>query len=174
MSATTQGAPPPGTMPLTINIQYVKDMSFEVPGAPGVYMQPQGQPQVNLNLDVQASRLDPNQHVYEVSLVIRAEAKQTQPPGANGQPAAPVDDSAPTLFLAELTFAGVFSVGTVPEETIEPLLLVEAPRLLFPFARNILADITRDGGFPPVFLQPLDFVALWQSRRAGGQPVGQA
>ncbi len=175
MSGTTQGAPPPGSMPLTINIQYVKDISFEVPGAPGVYMQPQGQPQVNLNLDVQASRLDPNQHVYEVSLVIRAEAKQTPAPGPNGptpgpngQAPGPVDESAPTLFVAELTFAGVFTLGGVAENAIEPLLLVEAPRLLFPFARNILADITRDGGFPPVFLQPLDFVALWQSRRASG------
>ncbi|MSP04036.1 MAG: protein-export chaperone SecB [Acetobacteraceae bacterium] len=169
MSVTTQpGAPPAGAIPLTINIQYAKDVSFEVPGAPGVYMQPQGQPQVNLNLDVQASRLDPNQQIYEVSLVIRAEAKQTAPPGPNGQAPAPVDESAPTLFVAELTFAGVFTLGAVPENTVEPLLLVEAPRLLFPFARNILADITRDGGFPPVFLQPLDFVALWQSRRAGG------
>jgi len=161
-------------MPLTINVQYVKDLSFEVPGAPAVYMQPQGQPQVNLNLDVQASRLDPNQHVYEVSLVIKAEAKQTPAPSGNGQPAGPVGDSAPTLFIAELTFAGVFSLGEVGQEMIEPLLLVEAPRLLFPFARNILADVTRDGGFPPVLLQPLDFVALWQSRRAGGQPQPQA
>lgn len=169
MSGTPQGGPPPGTMPLTINIQYVKDLSFEVPGAPAVYMQPQGQPQVNLNLDVQASRLDPNHHVYEVSLVIRAEAKQTQAPGGNGQPAAPAAADAPTLFIAELTFAGVFTLGNVPENTVEPLLLVEAPRLLFPFARNILADVTRDGGFPPVFLQPLDFVALWQTRRGSVQ-----
>jgi len=173
-------APPPGanqTMPLTINIQYVKDLSFEVPGAPGIYMQPQGQPQVNLNLDVQAARLDPNQHVYEVALVIRAEAKQTPPAGPNGQAPAPVGDSAPALFIAELTFAGVFTLGDVPENTVEPLLLVEAPRLLFPFARNILAEVTRDGGFPPVLLQPLDFVALWQSRRgaaAGQQPIAQA
>ncbi len=172
-------APPPAspsganqTMPLTINIQYVKDLSFEVPGAPGIYMQPQGQPQVNLNLDVQASRLDPNQHVYEVSLVIRAEAKQTPPAGPNGQAPTPVSDSAPALFIAELTFAGVFTLGTVPDNAIEPLLLVEAPRLLFPFARNILADVTRDGGFPPVMLQPLDFVALWQSRRAGAPLPG--
>ena len=178
MSDTTQGTtqdmPQPGTMPLTINVQYVKDLSFEVPGAPAVYMQPQGQPQVNLNLDVQASRLDPNQHVYEVSLVIKAEAKQTPAPSGNGQPAGPVGESAPTLFIAELTFAGVFSLGEVAQEVIEPLLLVEAPRLLFPFARNILADVTRDGGFPPVLLQPLDFVALWQSRRAGDQPQAQA
>ena len=172
MSGTAPSAGPLGanqTMPLTINIQYVKDLSFEVPGAPGIYMQPQGQPQVNLNLDVQAGRLDPNQHVYEVSLVIRAEAKQT-PPTANGQAPAPVSDSAPALFIAELTYAGVFSLGNVPENPIEPLLLVEAPRLLFPFARNILAEVTRDGGFPPVLLQPLDFVALWQSRRGAAQP----
>ena len=175
-------APPAGasqTMPLTINIQYVKDLSFEVPGAPGIYMQPQGQPQVNLNLDVQAGRLDPNQHVYEVSLVIRAEARQTPAPnpalGANGQAPAPVSDTAPALFIAELTYAGVFTLGNVPENTIEPLLLVEAPRLLFPFARNILAEVTRDGGFPPVLLQPLDFVALWQSRRgAVQQPAANA
>jgi preprotein translocase subunit SecB len=172
-------APPLGvnqTMPLTVNIQYVKDLSLEVPGAPGIYMQPQGQPQVNLNLDVQALRLDPDQHVYEVALVIRAEAKQTPPPGPNGQaapPAAPSAATGPSLFIAELTYAGVFTLGQLAENLIEPLLLVEAPRLLFPFARNILADVTRDGGFPPVLLQPIDFVALWQSRRnqAGAGPT---
>jgi len=172
-------APPPGasqTMPLVVNIQYVKDLSFEVPGAPAVYMQPQGQPQVNLNLDVQANRLDPNQHVYEVSLVIRAEAKQTPAAGPNGAAPPAADANAPMLFMAELTYAGVFTLGAVQDNLVEPLLLVEAPRLLFPFARNILAEITRDGGFPPVLLQPLDFVALWQSRRAaaGQQPIAQA
>ncbi len=173
MSGTApQSGPPAGasqTMPLTINVQYVKDLSFEVPGAPGIYMQAQGQPQVNLNLDVQASRLDQNQHIYEVALVIRADAKQTPAPGPNGQAPAPVGPDAPSLFIAELTFAGVFTLGSVPDNVIEPLLLVEAPRLLFPFARNILAEVTRDGGFPPVLLQPLDFVALWQSRRAATQ-----
>ena len=70
------------------------------------------------------------------------------------------------VFLAELAYAGVFTLSGLPENTVEPVLLVECPRILFPFARNILADVTRDGGFPPVLLQPIDFVSLWQQRRA--------
>ena len=69
------------------------------------------------------------------------------------------------MFLAELSYAGVFTLSGLPAETVEPVLLVECPRILFPFARNILADVTRDGGFPPVLVQPIDFLALWQSRR---------
>jgi preprotein translocase subunit SecB len=70
------------------------------------------------------------------------------------------------VFLAELSYGGIFTLTGVPDNAIEPILLVECPRILFPFARNILADVTRDGGFPPVLLQPIDFVALWQNRRA--------
>ena len=80
----------------------------------------------------------------------------------NGQSAA----VPPTVFVAELTYAGVFTLTGLPDNAVEPVLLVECPRILFPFARNILADVTRDGGFPPVLLQPIDFVALWQARRA--------
>ena len=72
----------------------------------------------------------------------------------------------PTVFVAELTYAGVFTLTGLPDNAVEPVLLVECPRILFPFARNILSDVTRDGGFPPVLLQPIDFVALWQARRA--------
>jgi preprotein translocase subunit SecB len=74
-------------------------------------------------------------------------------------------------FIAELTYCGIFTIS-VPQEHLEPVLLVECPRLLFPFARNILADVTREGGFPPVMLNPIDFVQLWQNRRT--QPVGNA
>jgi preprotein translocase subunit SecB len=74
-----------------------------------------------------------------------------------------------TVFVAELTYAGVFTLSGLPDNAVEPVLLVECPRILFPFARNILADVTRDGGFPPVLLQPIDFVALWQARRAQAQ-----
>ncbi len=79
----------------------------------------------------------------------------------------------PTVFVAELTYAGVFTLSGLPDNAIEPVLLVECPRILFPFARNILSDVTRDGGFPPVLLQPIDFVALWQaaSRPGPGQPA---
>jgi preprotein translocase subunit SecB len=167
-SAPTTGAP--AAPPLVVNIQYVKDMSFEVPGAPGIYTQLRAAPQVNINLDVQARRIAPNQDSYEVAIVIRAEAHEQNPPapGTNGQaeaPPAPAHVQA-TVFVAELTYAGVFTLKGLAENAIEPVLLVECPRILFPFARNILADVTRDGGFPPVLLQPIDFVALWQARRA--------
>jgi preprotein translocase subunit SecB len=76
------------------------------------------------------------------------------------------------VFIAELQYAGVFTLNGVPPEAVEPLLLIECPRLLFPFARNVLSDVTREGGFPPVLLQPIDFVGLWQARRAAaGQPA---
>ncbi len=146
--------------PLVVNAQYVKDLSFEVPNAPEVFSNLRAQPNVNINLDVQARRLHEGQEVFEVTLQIRAEAVEA-PVAANGGPAA---DGKP-VFIAELAFCGVFTLNGVPEESVEPVLLVECPRLLFPYARNILADVTRDGGFPPVLLQPIDFVALWQSRR---------
>jgi preprotein translocase subunit SecB len=170
MSETTSSPQPTAqpVQPLTVNIQYVKDLSFEVPGAPQIYTQLRTQPQVSINLDVQARRVTEGQSVFEVAIMIRAEAHDG-PPQSNGQTAVP----APTVFVAELTYAGVFTLQGLPDNAIEPVLLVECPRILFPFARNILSDVTRDGGFPPVLLQPIDFVALWQSRRAqgGASPV---
>jgi len=164
----TKAAPAPAaaaTAPLVVNIQYVKDMSFEVPNAPRIFTMLRTQPQVQINLDVQARRITEGQSAFEVLLVIRAEAHEQQATAANGE--APVAPTAPqTVFVAELTYAGVFTLNNVPDNQVEPMLLVECPRLLFPYARNILADVTRDGGFPPVLLQPVDFVALWQSRRA--------
>lgn len=150
------GQPAP---PLQLNVQYTRDLSFEVPGAPEIFISLREQPRVDLSLDVQARPVQPGGNVYEVSLQIRADAKSGETP----------------CFIAELAYCGVFTVN-VPQEHLEPVLLVECPRLLFPFARNILAEVTRDGGFPPVMLAPIDFVALWQSRRQGAaqQPVGTA
>ena len=153
--------------PLVLNIQYTKDLSFEVPGAPEIYATLREPPRVDLQLDVQARPIEAGGNVYEIALQIRADAQ------AQGQ----------TCFIAELVYCGIFTINVAPEH-LEPVLLVECPRLLFPFARNILAEITRDGGFPPVMLQPIDFVALWQQRRGqeasrgempgGGTPVGNA
>ncbi len=177
MSETTPGPQDQAqTPPLMVNIQYVKDLSFEVPNAPAIYTQLRAQPQVNINLDVNARRLQENQHVYEVTLMIRAEAREPVQGAGNGQasdggPEAGSSASAPTVFVAELAYAGVFTLSNLPDNAIEPVLLVECPRILFPFARNILSDITREGGFPPVLLQPIDFVALWQGRR---QAQGEA
>jgi preprotein translocase subunit SecB len=131
------------------------------------------QPQVNIKLDVQARRVQEGQNVFEVALVIRAEAHEAPAAAPAGGQAAGNGQAAavpPTVFVAELTYAGVFTLNGLPENAIEPVLLVECPRILFPFARNILSDVTRDGGFPPVLLQPIDFVALWQARRAQAQP----
>lgn len=141
--------------PLVVNIQYVKDLSFEVPGAPGIYTTLRSPPRVDINLDVQARRIQEGQDVFEVVLAIRAEAKEATDTGTEGA----------RVFVAELAYGGVFTLTGIPEESVEPILLVECPRLLFPFARNVLSDVTREGGFPPVLLQPIDFVALWQSRR---------
>jgi preprotein translocase subunit SecB len=148
--------------PLVVNIQYTKDLSFEVPNAPSIYTILRSAPQVNINLDVQVRRIEENQPVFEVILAARAEATVVRPEGAaNGAEEKPM-----VVFIADLSYAGIFTLNGVPENQQEPILLVECPRLLFPFARNILADVTRDGGFPPVMLAPVDFLSLWQSRRA--------
>ncbi len=162
MSETDATPQPPQSAPLVVNIQYIKDLSFEVPGAPAVYTTLRTAPRVDINLDVQARRIQEGQNAFEVTLAIRAEASEPQTNGSTDAHA----DSSPRVFLAELAYSGVFTLSGLPENAIEPVLLVECPRVLFPFARNILADVTRDGGFPPVLLQPIDFVALWQSRRA--------
>ncbi len=170
MSETAPPAPP--QPPLNLNVQYTKDLSFEVPNAPAIYTMLRAAPAVNINLDVQVKRIQEDQTVFEVALAIRAEGTMPSPAtngGAEGKPA--------VVFIADLVYAGVFTLHGIPENQQEPVLLVECPRLLFPFARNILADVTRDGGFPPVLLGPIDFVGLWQSRRAqaaAAAPVANA
>lgn len=157
--APNGGAQPPQGQPqgpLLLNLQYTKDLSFEVPGAPEIFTTLREPPRIDLALDVQARPLQQGGNVFEVELQIRADAKVN---GADGKPQ--------TAFIAELAYCGIFTLNVEPN-LVEPLLLVECPRLLFPFARNILADVTRDGGFPPVLLSPIDFVALWQSRRGPG------
>src|SRR6516164_2655396 len=169
-----QGAVPP-PQPLLLNVQYTKDLSFELPGAPAIFTQLRQPPHVAINLDVQVQRLEEGGNVFEVGLAIRAEGTTVAPKSAGG-----TEEKPPVVFLADLVYAGVFTLNNVPENQQEPILLVECPRLLFPFARNILADVTRDGGIPPVLLGPIDFVGLWQQRRtaamaamgAGGTPNG--
>ena len=192
MSQTTDPtAATPGQQlpPLVVNVQYIKDLSFEVPNAPEIYATLRSQPSVAINLDVQARALQEGQSVFEVVLAVKAEARETpqatgQNAGQNGggqngggqngagqNGATPPAEGRP-VFIAELQYAGVFTLNGVPPDAVEPLLLIECPRLLFPFARSVLSDVTREGGFPPVLLQPIDFVGLWQSRRqaAGSAP----
>jgi preprotein translocase subunit SecB len=156
--------------PLMVNIQFVKDLSFEVPGAPEIYTTLRAAPQVQLNLDVQARALQEGGNVFEVTLLIRAEATEQGAAGGNG----PVGGTGRPVFIVELAYSGVFTLNGLPPDTVEPVLLVECPRLLFPFARNVLSDVTREGGFQPVLLQPIDFVSLWQSRRGMAQQPANA
>src|ERR1700692_3144 len=157
----SETAAAPAMPPLVVNVQYIKDLAFEVPGAPVIYTTLKAAPRVDINLDVQARRIQEGQNAFEVTLAIRAEASDV---ATNGRPA-----SGNRRCVAELSYSGVFTLPGIPENATEPVLLVECPRILFPFARNILADVTRDGGFPPVLLQPIDFMSLWQSRRAQEQ-----
>ena len=122
--------------------QYVKDLSFENPNAPAVY-QNQTQPQIDVQFNIGASQVGDD--VHEVVLKIEARAE------GDGQ----------TVFIVDLAYAGLFGIRNVPDEHVQPFLLGEAPRLLFPFARRVLADAVRDGGFPPLMLEPIDFAALY-------------
>ncbi|MXV44150.1 protein-export chaperone SecB [Saccharibacter sp. 17.LH.SD] len=158
----------PPNMPLAINLQYTKDLSFEVPHGAATFATLRNAPQVGVNIDVQANRIEQEQPVFEVSLSIRVEAMEPPAEGSN--------ETSRIVFLAELTYAAIVTLEGAPQDLVEPILLIEVPRLLFPYARAIISDITRDGGFPPVVLQPIDFAALWQAKREQNfpEPEGEA
>ncbi len=131
---------------LVVNAQYIKDLSFEAPTAPGIFsLLQQQQPELKVNVNVNAQPMQDK--VFEVELHIKAECK-------SGETVA---------FILELVYGGLFNIN-VPEENLRPVLLIECPRLMFPFARNILADCSRDGGFPPLMLGPVDFVRMYQEQ----------
>lgn len=127
--------------------QYVKDLSFENPNAPGVF-QWQGQPQIDVQFNIGAQKV--GEDLHEVALRIEVSAK-----AAEG-----------TAFAVDCLYAGLFAIRNLPEEQLQPFLLAEAPRILFPFARRIIADAVRDGGFPPLMLDPIDFATLYMQRQA--------
>lgn len=136
---------------LGIRTQYIKDLSFENPSAAERPPEAERSPDIQVNVQVAVRRLEaPN---FEVTLQITANARHQEKP----------------VFLVELTYAGVFTLIGIPQEALEPTLLVECPRLLFPFARRIVADVTRDGGFPPLLLGPIDFLALYRNGQAQAQ-----
>jgi preprotein translocase subunit SecB len=143
---------------LMIQTQYIKDLSFENPRAPATLDQSQNQqrPAIAVRVDVRAQPLPDTR--YEVAVQLNVDAKAG-------------DDA---VFVLELTYAGVFQLLNIPKDSLQPLLLVECPRLLFPFARRIVADATRDGGFPPLMIDPIDFVALYRQRQQQAQAAAQA
>ncbi len=140
--------------------QYVKDFSFENPNAPAVYNW-QGQPQIDVQFNIGTQAIAEDLHESALRIEITAAA-------AEG-----------TAFKLELLYGGLFALKNVPAEAIPAFLLGEAPRLIFPFARRVVADAVRDGGFPPLMLDPIDFNALYfsqleQQTAAMGEPAGQA
>ncbi len=139
--------PQPGSKPsLKILGQYLKDLSFENPNAPGSLAPQQKQPDINISVNVNARNLGPNDFEVELHLDAKASGENT------------------VIFAAELLYAGIFRLENFPQNLLHPAVLIECPRLLFPFARQVLADATRNGGFPPLMLDPIDFAAMYQQR----------
>src|SRR6266481_3459679 len=156
---TPAPANPPGVPNLQVVGQYIKDLSFENPGATSNISD---RPQIELAVDLNAARLG-DKDMFEVELKIRVDAKN------DGRP----------LFLLELAYAGVFRLTNVPDTgTQQLILLIQAPHMLFPFVRRIVADVVRDGGMPPLMIEPIDFAALYRSKTAemqqmrAGAPTG--
>jgi preprotein translocase subunit SecB len=133
---------------LNVLAQYIKDFSFENPNAPRSLAPTETQPAINIQINVGVGQLAATD--YEVSLKLEGKAE-----GAGS-----------VLFAFDLTFAGVFRIQNVPQENVHAVVMIECPRLLFPFAREIIATSVRGGGFPPLLLDPVDFVALYQQRMA--------
>ena len=150
--AAESPAPQQNQTQLNVLGQYIKDFSFENPNAPRSLAPTETQPAINIQINVGVQQLAPTD--YEVTLKLEGKA----------------DSAGTVLFAFDLTFAGVFRVQNVPAEMLQPLIMIECPRLLFPFAREIVATAVRNGGFPPLLLDPVDFVALYQQRAAQTQP----
>jgi preprotein translocase subunit SecB len=149
----TPGAGADTAQRLIVNAQYIKDLSFENPRAPQSLTQQTSAPSVDINVDVNAQPLNPD--TFEVVLTVKATAT------INGE----------ALFLLELVYGAVVTVRNMPREMLPSVLLVETPRLMFPFARNIVAEATRDGGFPPLMINPIDFTDLLRRNSAAAPDI---
>jgi preprotein translocase subunit SecB len=136
---------------IQVAAQYIKDLSFENPSM-GLNIQ---RPQIDFTVDLQARRMQDN-GPYEVVIKMRVTAQQEER----------------TLFLLEIAYGGIFVLDKVPEEMLQPFLLIECPRLLFPYMRRIVSDIVSDGGLPPLMIEPIDFAALYRTKMMEAQNQG--
>jgi preprotein translocase subunit SecB len=137
-----------GQQSISVISQYVKDLSFESPGAPQSVRNRTTAPAINIGVNVQSRVVEDGE--MEVELRIEATAR----------------DGQAVLFATELVYAGLFRLINIPQENVTPIAMVECPRLLFPFARQIIADASRNGGFPPLLIDPIDFVQIYRQRLA--------
>lgn len=142
-------APQPGTAP-SMNLvgQYVRDLSFENPGAPGSILAGGGNPAFNVSISVGVKKQADDLYAVELNLKAKANREET------------------VLFNVELVYGGVFRLKNIPEAQLSGLLMVECPRLIFPFARQVLANVTQQGGFPPLMMEPVDFMAIYRQNLA--------
>jgi preprotein translocase subunit SecB len=160
--ANTEGAPAAQPVPsaqpnLGLVAQYVKDLSFENPGAPASLRGRTTQPSINISIGINTNPMANNE--FETELRIDARAS----------------DGQAVLFALELVYAGTFRHANIPTESLRPLAMIECPRLLFPFARQVVAEVSRNGGFPPLLIDPVDFATMYrqnlQSTSTGNQPA---
>jgi preprotein translocase subunit SecB len=152
--ATTNGGPAEDLQPqLNVVMQYIKDFSFENPNAPQSLAPATEPPQIGIQINVGASPLNDT----DIEVVLKLEGK--------------AENAGKLLFHFELEFAGVFRIRNVPQESLNAVVLIECPRLLFPFAREVIATNVRNGGFPPLLLDPVDFVGLYRQKMEQMQPV---
>lgn len=159
-AAPAANAPAEKATPPSMNIlaQYIKDFSFENPRAPQSMQKQENTPQIGIDVKVGAKPMGEN--VYEVELSLTAKAGEGET----------------LMFNVELLYAGLFRVEHVPQEHLHPFIMIECPRLLFPFARHIVSDITRQGGFPPLMIDPVDFAQIYRrdmEARASQQKAGK-
>jgi preprotein translocase subunit SecB len=149
-----QGQPQGEQQPqLSVLAQYIKDLSFENPNSPRSLQPSQQQPAINIQINVNANPMSETD--FEVVLKIEGKADV---PGS-------------VLFSFDLSYGGVFRVANVPQDSMHPLVMIECPRILFPFAREIIATAVRNGGFPPLLIDPVDFVGLYRQRMMEQQPA---
>jgi preprotein translocase subunit SecB len=147
------GSEAPAVPGIRILAQFIRDLSFENPRAPDSLHSTQSQPQIDLGVEMNArGRID---GLFEVDLKLNATATR------DGE----------TVFAIELIYGGLFGINGVAEADLEPVLLIECPRFLFPFCRRLIADLSTEGGFPPFLLDPLDFASIYAARKAGGGDV---
>ncbi|CAN5491929.1 protein-export chaperone SecB [soil metagenome] len=147
LDTSAAGAPQPGALPsMRVLGQYLKDLSFENPNAPQSLGNQQGQPDINVAVNVNARNMTPTDFEVELHLDAKAMVKDK------------------VIFAAEVLYAGIFRLENFPQNVLHPAVLIECPRMLFPFARQVLADATRNGGFPPLMLDPIDFAVMYQKR----------
>lgn len=165
MATTTNGgqqgapaAPQAGNEPAAqINVlaQYTKDLSFENPNAPRS-LQPSQQPSINLQINVNSKPLSDTD--FEIELTVEGKA----------------DAAGTVLFTFELVYAGIFRLSNVPQDAVQAIMMIECPRLLFPYAREIVSQAVRNGGFPPLMIDPVDFVSLYRQKMQQAQAAPAA